>query len=103
MKLCVFVSHFRFNTDTYDRLKAEKLDIIFVQNGVYHAALKENDKTSPLLEKAANFYVLRDDLETHGFTDLMDAEDPYGELNTQIVPYAEIQKAIEAIDHILFF
>jgi len=68
MKLGVFVSHFRFNTDTYKRLKAERLGVIFVQNGVYHVTLKENGKTSPLLEKSAKFYVLKDDLETHGFT-----------------------------------
>ena len=69
MKLGVFVSHFRFNTDTYERLKAERLGVIFVQNGIYHATLRENGKTSPLLEKSANFYALKDDLETHGFTD----------------------------------
>jgi len=69
MKLGVFVSHLRFNTDTYERLKAERLGVIFVQNGIYHATLRENGKTSPLLEKTANFYALKDDLETHGFTD----------------------------------
>ena len=69
MNLCVFVSHFRFNTNTYNRLNAKKLGVIFVQNGVYHATLKENGRTSPLLEKPANFYALKDDLETHGFSD----------------------------------
>ena len=69
MKLGVFVSHLRFNADTYERLKAERLGVIFVQNGIYHATLRENGKTSPLLEKSANFYALKDDLETHGFTD----------------------------------
>jgi sulfur relay protein TusB/DsrH len=39
-----------------------------VQNGIYHATLRENGKSSPLLEKPAKFYVLKDDLETHGFT-----------------------------------
>lgn len=67
MRLGVFVSYFRFNADTYDRLKAEKLGVIFVQNGVYHATVKENGKTSPLLEKSADFYVLKEDLETNGF------------------------------------
>ncbi|MEW6674965.1 MAG: DsrH/TusB family sulfur metabolism protein [Nitrospirota bacterium] len=67
MRLGVFVSYFRFNTDTYDRLRAEKLGVIFVQNGVYHATVKENGKTSPLLEKSADFYALKEDLETNGF------------------------------------
>jgi len=69
MKLGVFVSHFRFNTDTYKRLKAKKLGVIFVQNGIYHATLKENGKTSPLLEKPAEFYALKEDIETNGFSD----------------------------------
>lgn len=68
MKLGVFVSYFRFNTDTYDRLSAEKLGIIFVQNGVYHTTVKENGKPSPLLGKKADFYALKEDLETNGFT-----------------------------------
>ncbi|MFZ6016365.1 MAG: DsrH/TusB family sulfur metabolism protein [Nitrospirota bacterium] len=67
MRLGVFVSYFKFNTDTYDRLRAEKLGVIFVQNGVYHATVKENGKTSPLLEKSADFYALKEDLETNGF------------------------------------
>ena len=69
MKLGVFVSHLRFNTDTYERLKAERLGVIFVQNGIYHATLRENGKTSPLLEKSANFYALKEDIETNGFSD----------------------------------
>jgi sulfur relay protein TusB/DsrH len=68
MKLGVFVSFFRFNPDTYDRLSAEKLGIILVQNGVYHATIKENGKPSPLLGKKADFYALKEDLETNGFT-----------------------------------
>lgn len=69
MKLGVFVSDFRNTVDTLDRLKAEKLGIIFVQNGVYHASIKENGKSSPLLEKSAEFYALSEDLLTRGFTD----------------------------------
>jgi sulfur transfer complex TusBCD TusB component (DsrH family) len=42
MKLAVFVSDFKLTTDTLDRMKAEKLGIILVQNGVYHATTKES-------------------------------------------------------------
>jgi sulfur relay protein TusB/DsrH len=66
MKLAVFVSDYRITVDTLDRLKPEKLGIIFVGNGVYHATIKEKGATSPLLEKPANFYVLSEDLETRG-------------------------------------
>jgi len=68
MRLGVFVSDYKLTVDTLDRLKAEKLGIIFVGNGVYHAALKEKDKPSPILEKSSNFYVLSEDLETRGFS-----------------------------------
>ena len=68
MKLAVFVSDYRLNVDTLDRLNPAKLGIILVQNGVYHAASKENGKTSSLLEKNADYYVLMDDLETRGLS-----------------------------------
>ncbi len=70
MKLGVFVNDYKTATETVDRLKAEKLGIIFIQNGVFHAALKENGKSSPLLDKSANFYALKEDLETRGLTDV---------------------------------
>jgi len=66
LKLAVFMSDFRNTVDTLDRLSAEKLGIIFVQNGVYHAAIKEKGSPSPLLKKSADFYVLSEDLETRG-------------------------------------
>ncbi|MBI5100135.1 MAG: sulfurtransferase complex subunit TusB [Nitrospirae bacterium] len=66
MKLAVFVSDYKLNVDTLDRLKPEKLGIILVENGVYHATIKENGTPSSLLKKNANFYVLMDDLETRG-------------------------------------
>ncbi|RJQ56742.1 MAG: sulfurtransferase complex subunit TusB [Nitrospiraceae bacterium] len=68
MKLAVFVSDYRLNVDTLDRLKAEKLGIILVQNGVYHATAKENGAASSLLNKSADFYALSDDLETRGLS-----------------------------------
>ncbi|MEW6003511.1 MAG: DsrH/TusB family sulfur metabolism protein [Nitrospirota bacterium] len=67
MKLGIFVSHFRFNTSSYERIKSDKLGVIFVQNGIFHATVKENNRSSPLLEKSADFFVLSEDLETHGF------------------------------------
>ncbi len=68
MKLAVFVSDYRMTVDTLDRLKPEKMGIILVQNGVYHATTKENGNPSPLLNNPADLYVLQEDLETRGFT-----------------------------------
>jgi sulfur relay protein TusB/DsrH len=68
MKLGVFVSDYRSGADVLDRLSAEKLGIIFVGNGVYHAAVKEGGKADPVLQKSANFYVLTEDLESRGLT-----------------------------------
>lgn len=68
MKLGVFVNDFKGTVETLDRLTAEKLGLIFIQNGVYHATLKENGKSSPLLDKKATFYVLSEDLATRGLT-----------------------------------
>ncbi|MCC6346111.1 MAG: hypothetical protein IT388_02865 [Nitrospirales bacterium] len=68
MKLGVFVSDFRSGSDVLDRLTAEKLGIIFVGNGVYHATVKEEGKSCPVLDKQAHFYVLTEDLESRGFT-----------------------------------
>ncbi|MHB8882283.1 MAG: sulfurtransferase complex subunit TusB [Thermodesulfovibrionales bacterium] len=66
MKLGVFVSDFKLTVDTLDRLKAEKLGLILVQNGVYHATTKENGKASSLLEKTPNLYALSDDIQIRG-------------------------------------
>ena len=68
MKLGVIMSDYRTGSDVVDRLTAEKLGIIFVGNGVYHAAAKETGKASSVLEKTANLYVLTEDLETRGLT-----------------------------------
>jgi sulfur relay protein TusB/DsrH len=69
MKLAVFLSDWRKTEDTFERLKADKLGIILVENGIYHAVMKEGGKDSPVLGKAgASYYVLSDDLETRGFT-----------------------------------
>ena len=68
MKLAVLMSDYRNGIDMIDRLGAEKLGIIFVGNGVYHAAVKEGGNTSSLLDKKANFYALTEDFETRGIT-----------------------------------
>jgi len=69
MKLAVFLSDWRRTEETLERLKAEKMGIILVENGIYHAVVKEGGKDSPVLSKAgATFYALADDLETRGFT-----------------------------------
>jgi len=69
MKLAVFVSDFKLASDTLDRLKADKLGVIFVANGVYHAAAKENGKPSSLLAKTSNLYALSEDIQTRGIKD----------------------------------
>jgi sulfur relay protein TusB/DsrH len=69
MKLAVFLSDWRRTEDSFERMKAEKMGVILVGNGIYHAVVKENGKDSPILAKAgASFYVLSDDLETRGYT-----------------------------------
>ena len=69
MKLAAFLSDWRRTEDTLEHLKAEKLGVILVGNGIYHAVMKEGGKDSPVLSKAgATFYCLADDLETRGFT-----------------------------------
>jgi sulfur relay protein TusB/DsrH len=68
MKLGVLMSDYKTGADVMNRLTAEKLGIIFVGNGVYHATLKENGKASSILEKSPNLYVLAEDLESRGFT-----------------------------------
>ncbi len=69
MKLGVFVSDYRLTTDTLDRIKADKLGVILVQNGVYHATTKENGKASSLLNKTPNLYALSDDVQIRGMKD----------------------------------
>jgi sulfur relay protein TusB/DsrH len=72
MKLAVFLSDWRRTEDSFERLKADKMGVILVGNGVYHAVVKENGKDSPVLAKAgASFYALSDDLLTRGYTAAM--------------------------------
>jgi len=69
MKLGVLVSDFRNMDNIVSRLKADKLGVIFVSNGVYHAAVKEGGKKSSILEKSPHLYVLSEDLESRGFSE----------------------------------
>jgi sulfur relay protein TusB/DsrH len=69
MKLAIFLSDWRRTEDSFERLKADKMGVILVGNGVYHAVVKENGKDSPVLSKSgASFYALSDDLLTRGYT-----------------------------------
>lgn len=66
MKLAVFVSDYRLSVDTLERMKPEKMGIILVQNGVYHAAVKESGNASSLLDYSADYYAVQEDLDTRG-------------------------------------
>lgn len=90
MKLGVFYSDLRGNHDVLFRLKAEKLGIFLVSNGIYHAIIKEKGEPSPVLQKqGADYYVLSEDLQTRGFsTDEVDS-------NVKVVTYSDIA------DHIM--
>ena len=69
MKLVAFLSDWRRTEDSLERIKADKLGVVLVGNGIYHAVAKEGGKDSPVLSKAgATFYALADDLETRGYT-----------------------------------
>jgi sulfur relay protein TusB/DsrH len=69
MKLAVFLSDWRRTEETLERLKADKMGVVLVGNGIYHAVVKENGKDSPVLSKAgASYYVLADDLQIRGYT-----------------------------------
>ncbi len=68
MRLGVFMSDLRIGSDILDRLSAEKLGIILVGNGVYHATVKENGRGSSILDKSATFYVLTEDMESRGLS-----------------------------------
>ena len=84
MKMGVFINDYKGVVETVDRLSAEKLGFIFVQNGVFHTTLKENGASSPLLEKTANMYVLAEDLATRGLS--------AGEVDkrVKVVTYADV-------------
>lgn len=84
MNLGVLVSDFRGVDDAVARLKADKLGIIFVSNGIYHAAVKEDGAVSSLLEMSTNLYALTEDLQTRGFS----AEDMDSRI--RIITYSDL-------------
>ncbi|MBI5198818.1 MAG: hypothetical protein HZA09_02245 [Nitrospirae bacterium] len=70
MRLGLFYSDLRGTEAIYNRITAQELGVFLVSNGIYHAVLKENGKPSPILDKkGATFYILKEDLETRGFSD----------------------------------
>lgn len=69
MKLGVLVSDFRGMDDVVSRLNADKLGVILVGNGVYHASVKEAGKPSSILGIPGDLYALTEDLKTRGFSD----------------------------------
>lgn len=70
MRLALFYSDLRGIESIYNRITAHELGVFLVSNGIYHAVLKENGKPSPILDKKdATFYILKEDLETRGFSD----------------------------------
>ncbi|MEJ2183577.1 MAG: DsrH/TusB family sulfur metabolism protein [Nitrospirota bacterium] len=66
MKLGVFVSDYTLPWDTLDRIQADTLGLILVQNGIYHAVSRQGMQPSPLLGKTDQVYVLSEDVETRG-------------------------------------
>lgn len=76
MKLGVILTEQARTESTYERLQAEKLSVVLAGNGIYHAVVKADGKPSKVLDKAADFYVLTEDMETRGFTagDLVDGK-----------------------------
>lgn len=66
-------------------------------------SLEQHIKNSLLLD--LNVMICKEDVERLGLTEgqlIMDAEDIGGETNAKIVPFSEIQKAMEGADHLLF-
>lgn len=68
MKLLVFLNEYR-EAEMLDRLKADRMGVVMVQNGVYHASLKNGGNESALLSSGAELYALSEDIQTRGFSD----------------------------------
>jgi len=66
-------------------------------------SLEQHIKNSLLLD--LNVLICKEDMDRLGIKEdalIMDAEDIGGETKAKIVPYSEIQKAMESVDHLLF-
>jgi len=67
-------------------------------------SLEQHIKNSLLLD--LNVLICKEDLDKFGLKEedlIMDAEDLGGDMKAQIVPYSEIQKAMESVNHIQMF
>lgn len=65
-------------------------------------SIEQHIKNALLLD--LKVLICKEDIERLGIKEdslIMDAEDIGGETNAQIVPYSEIQKEMESVDHIL--
>lgn len=66
-------------------------------------SLEQHIKNALLLD--LKVLICKEDVERFGISEdalIMDAEDIGGETNAKIVPYSEIQKEMDAVDHLLF-
>ena len=66
-------------------------------------SLEQHIKNSLLLD--LKVLICKEDVEKLGLKEdslIMDAEDIGGETNAQIVPFSEIQKALDEADHLMF-
>lgn len=67
-------------------------------------SLEQHVKNGLLLD--LKILICKEDIDKLGIKEddlIMDAEDIGGETKAQIVPYSEIQKEMEAVDHLQFF
>jgi sulfur relay (sulfurtransferase) DsrF/TusC family protein len=92
-------------------------DIAFVGDGVLNclkdqkaqdtydlSSTETHIKMSLLLD--LNILVCKEDLDRFGLTEddiVMDAEEFGADINTRVVPYSEIAKMMEEMNHLLFF
>jgi sulfur relay (sulfurtransferase) DsrF/TusC family protein len=92
-------------------------DIAFVGDGVLNcikdqkaqetydlSSTESHIKMSLLVD--LNVLVCKEDLDRFGLTEddiVMDAEEFGADINTRVVPYAEIAKMMEEMNHLLFF
>jgi sulfur relay (sulfurtransferase) DsrF/TusC family protein len=66
-------------------------------------SLEQHIKNSLLLD--LNVFLCKEDVDRLGLSEdalIMDAEDIGGETMSKIVPFSEIQKAMESADHLIF-
>mgnify|MGYP005857917963 CR=1 FL=1 len=66
-------------------------------------SLEQHIKNSLLLDM--KIMICKEDIERLGLKEdflILDAEDIGGETKAEIVPYSEIQKVMESVDHLLF-